>query len=263
MVSSRELADDLTAETADLLAILEPLPAESWETATPAQGWAIRDQVSHLAYFDDAALQAITDPDAFRADFAKMLAAGIADPDRIAELYRDRKPSELLDWFGRSRRQLVDELASRDAKDRAPWYGPDMSLASMTTARLMETWAHGQDVVDALGLKREPTSRLRHVAHLGVRTMGFSYLLRDRPVPTEPVRVELTGPDGSWTWGPEDAPNRVTGPAQDFCLVVTQRRNLADTGLRTAGPVAAEWMSVAQAFAGAPGQGRPAGLFPA
>jgi len=152
-------------------------------------------------------------------------------------------------------------LAERDPRDRAPWYGPDMSIASMATARLMETWAHGQDVADALGVTREPTKRLRHVAHLGVRTMGFSYLLRDRPVPTEPVRVELEAPDGLWSWGPDETVNRVTGPALDFCLLVTQRRNLADTRLRVTGPVATEWMSIAQAFAGAAGKGRPAGRF--
>ncbi|GAA1677309.1 TIGR03084 family metal-binding protein [Fodinicola feengrottensis] len=263
MVSSQELADDLAAETADLVALLEPLPTGDWELPTPAPGWAIRDQVSHLAFFDDAAMRAITDPDAFRAEFAKMLAAGTIDPDTIAEQLRDRTAKQLLEWFGRSRAALVQELAVRDPKERAPWYGPDMSIASMTTARLMETWAHGQDVADAVGVSRVPTKRLRHVAHLGVRTMGFSFLLRDRPAPTEPVRVELEWSDGLWAWGPEDAADRVTGPALDFCLLVTQRRHLADTRISVHGPVATEWLSIAQAFAGAPGKGRPAGLFPA
>ncbi len=120
-------------------------------------------------------MRAITDPDAFRAEFAKMLAAGTIDPDTIAEQLRDRTAKQLLEWFGRSRAALVQELAVRDPKERAPWYGPDMSIASMTTARLMETWAHGQDVADAVGVSRVPTKRLRHVAHLGVRTMGFSF----------------------------------------------------------------------------------------
>ncbi len=128
----------------------------------------------------------------------------------------------------------------------------------------METWAHGQDVADALGVPREPTGRLRHIAHLGVRTFGFCFRLHGRPVPDPPVRVELTAPDGTtWAWGPAGARDRVTGPALDFCLVVTQRRHLTDTALEVHGPVATEWISIAQAFAGAPGGGRTPGQFAA
>jgi uncharacterized protein (TIGR03084 family) len=137
-----------------------------------------------------------------------------------------------------------------------------MSLASFATARLMETWAHGQDVADALGARREPTQRLKHIAHIGVRTRGFSYAQHGRTAPDGDVRVELDAPDASrWTWGSEDAPDRVTGPALDFCLVVTQRRHVADTALKTEGPLAEEWLSIAQAFAGSPGAGRQPGQF--
>ena len=137
-----------------------------------------------------------------------------------------------------------------------------MALSSFATARLMETWAHGQDVADALGVRREPTSRLRHIAHIGVRTRGFAYALRDKPVPEGDVRVELDAPDGStWTWGSADAADRVTGPALDFCLVVTQRRHVADTAVKADGPLAEEWLSIAQAFAGSPGAGRRPGQF--
>jgi uncharacterized protein (TIGR03084 family) len=124
----------------------------------------------------------------------------------------------------------------------------------------METWAHGQDVADTLGVTREPTDRLRHVAHIGVRALPFSFVLRERPVPDAPVRVELVAPSGeSWTWGPEDAADRVTGPALDFCLLVTQRRHRDDTALEVTGPVATEWATIAQAFAGVPGEGRKPG----
>ena len=140
---------------------------------------------------------------------------------------------------------------------KLPWYGPPMSAASMATARLMETWAHGNDVADALGARREPTARLRHVAHIGVRTRDFAYLVRQEPPPTEPFRVELTGPDGEvWTWGPADAAQRVTGPALDFCLLATQRVHRADTALVATGPDADQWLDIAQAFAGPPGDGR-------
>ncbi|MGE5289347.1 MAG: TIGR03084 family metal-binding protein [Micromonosporaceae bacterium] len=261
-VDMRELVADLTAETRALVTILKPLDDASFDRPTPAAGWAIRDQVSHLAYFDEAAIAAASDPERFRAEAAGLMARGAGSTDEIARRYHAMPPPELLAWFRDARARFVSVFGSLDAKTRLPWYGPDMSAASSVTARLMETWAHGQDVADALGVRREPTARLRHIAHLGVSTLGFAFALNGRPVPQRPVRVELTAPDGgTWAWGPEDAADVVAGTALDFCLVVTQRRNIADTALRATGPLAAEWMGIAQAFAGLPGPGRPPGLF--
>ncbi len=260
--SMDSLADDLAAETTVLRALLVDLDAAGWDAATPAAGWAVRDQVGHLAHFDDAALASATDPDAFRAELRELAAAGIVDPDAIAARYRDLPPAELLAWFDASRTRLVDLFRGLDAGLRVPWYGPPMSAASSLTARIMETWAHGQDVADTVGVTREPTDRLRHVAHIGVRAMPFSYALRDRPAPAAPVRVELTSPSGEpWTWGPDDAADRVTGPALDFCLLVTQRRHRHDVDVRAHGPAADEWLDIAQAFAGPPGPGRLPGQF--
>jgi uncharacterized protein (TIGR03084 family) len=133
-----------------------------------------------------------------------------------------------------------------------------MAARSFITARLMETWAHGQDVVDALGARREPSSRLRHVAHIGVRARPYSYAVRGLTMPDGDVRVELLAPCGEcWSWGDEAASARVTGRAEEFCLVVTQRRNVADTSLRAEGAEAEEWLRIAQAFAGGAGPGRP------
>jgi uncharacterized protein (TIGR03084 family) len=255
------LLADLAAETRVLAGLLAPLDDAGWQRPTPSPGWTIHDQVSHLAYFDEAAALAATDPDRFRAEAAGLMGRGATFPDEIAARYRARPEAELLGWFRRARAAYLAALRGRAPRDRLPWYGPDMSAASSVTARLMETWAHGQDVADALGAAREPTGRLRHVAHLGVRTFGFSFQLNGLPVPLTPVRVELAAPDaGTWAWGPADAVDRVGGTALDFCLVVTQRRNVADTALRVTGRVAAQWMSFAQAFAGAPGPGRPPGF---
>jgi uncharacterized protein (TIGR03084 family) len=251
------LVADLAAETAGLDAILAPLSAKEWRTPTPADGWTIADQVSHLTFFDEAATRSATDPERFLAQTAELTALGGDFPDQVAARYRHLTAKELLEWFRRARAEYLATFGAIDPAARLPWYGPDMSPASSVTARLMETWAHGLDITDALGITAKPTARLRHIAHLGVRTMGFSFALRGLPAPERPVRVDLTAPDGTaWTWGPPDAADRVTGPALDFCLVVTQRRHRADTSLRATGPVAGQWLDIAQAFAGPPGPGR-------
>ncbi len=131
-----------------------------------------------------------------------------------------------------------------------------MGAKSFLTARLMECWAHGQDVADALGVERAATDRLRHVARLGVITRGWSYVNRGLEPPADEVRVELIGPSGArWRFGPDDATGVVTGPALDFCLVVTQRRHPDDTALQVTGDVARDWLERAQAFAGPPTDG--------
>jgi uncharacterized protein (TIGR03084 family) len=255
------LLADLAAETTALRTIIDPLPEGDWRLATPAPGWSISDQVSHLAVFDDLAVTAATDPEEFAVIRASHVEAG-TDPDAIAARYRQLSAAELRDWFGRARTRLLSAFAGLDPSARVPWFGPPMSVASSVTARLMETWAHGQDIADTVGARPEPTARLRHVAHLGVAARPFSYAAHGLPAPAEPVRVELTAPSGElWTWGPDGAPDRVTGPALDFCLLVTQRRHRSDVAVTAAGPGADQWLSIAQAFAGPPGPGRIPGQF--
>jgi uncharacterized protein (TIGR03084 family) len=164
----------------------------------------------------------------------------------------------VLAWWRDERDAVIGALRAHEPGDRVPWFGPDMSVTSLTTARLMETWAHAQDVADTLGVDRAPVSRLQHVADIGVRTRPFVYASRGLTMPEAGVRIELSGPDGArWTWGPDDARERITGDALDWCLVVTQRRNPADTALSVEGDAAREWVGIAQAFAGAPTEHRP------
>ncbi len=137
------------------------------------------------------------------------------------------------------------------------WFGPPMSAASMATARLMETWAHGLDVADALGVHRPATARMRSIAHIGVRTRDYAFVVHGLTPPTDPFRVTLRAPDGdTWAWGPEDATQRVTGSAEDFCALVTQRRPRGELDVVADGPDAERWLEIAQAFAGPPGPGR-------
>jgi uncharacterized protein (TIGR03084 family) len=255
------LCDDLVGETADLETMVTGLDATGWATPTPAEGWDVRDQIGHLAYFDDRARESMTDRDAF-IDHREEVLSHPDFADRIAAESRRFGGPETFTWFREARAGLIDVARGTEPSLRVPWYGPDMSAASSITARIMETWAHGQDVADALDVQRVPTDRLRHVAFIGARALPNSYQARGLPVPTAPVRVELRAPSGeTWAFGPEDAGDRVAGPALDFCLVVTQRRHVDDLDMDVTGPVATEWLSIAQAFAGPPGSGRKPGQF--
>ena len=253
------LCDDLEAEHAALDALVADLEASRWDTPTPAQGWTIRDQIAHLACSDVAARLAAADA----AGWACEIALSREERERRQlETARRRSPGELLAWWRESRRAMLAALRSLDRSARLPWYGPPMSALTFTSARLEETWGHGQDVADALGIRRPDTDRLRHIAHLGVLTRAYSFTNQGRRAPSADVRVELTSPGGEkWVWGAETADNRVTGSARGFCLVVTRRRHVADTDLVAEGPVAREWLEIAQAFAGPPGAGRRPGQF--
>lgn len=253
---------DLQAESVELDDLVAHLDAAGWTTPTPAPGWSIAHQIGHLGWTDDLARTAITDPATVRDSLERVVGDPYSFVDAAAGWRAEQQPQELLAAWREGRAALADALATVAPGLKIDWFGPPMSAASMATARLMETWAHGQDVADAIGVLRTPTARLRHVAHLGVRTRDFSYLVHDRTPPEQPFRIELSAPDASrWDWGPAEAHQRVTGPALDFCLLVTQRRHLDDLAVRAEGTEAEEWLEIAQAFAGPPGEGRKAGQF--
>jgi uncharacterized protein (TIGR03084 family) len=256
------ICDDLVDETKDLTTILEALDVNQWDSPTPAAGWSIRDQISHLTYFDQTGTLAATGPDEFAAGAKRLMTSGVGSNAGIAE-GRALAPNEVLDGFIRARINMISVFRDLDPKARLPWYGPAMGALSFATARLMETWAHGQDIADTVGVLRVPTNRLRHVAHIGVRARPFSYMINKREMPEGDIAVILTGPDGAvWEWNPEAAAtNLVAGPALDFCLMVTQRRHVSDTALMINGPIAQEWIPIAQAFAGDAGAGRAPGQF--
>lgn len=257
MAAAESIVADLRAESDDLDALIAELPATQWALATPAPGWTIAHQIAHLLWTDRVSLLSVTD----EAGFNVVLGAAAEDPtgfvDRAAEGLALTAPAELLADWRVTRSLLHDALLTVADGRKLPWFGPPMSAPSMATARLMETWAHGLDVADALGVQRPPTARLRSIAHIGVRTRDFAFAVHGLPAPTDVFHVELRAPDGSaWSWGPVDAAQRVTGSAEHFCLLVTQRRPRAELDVTAVGPDAEQWLTIAQAFAGPPGQGR-------
>lgn len=254
MTDVREVAADLQAEQRALDAIVAELSDDQWALPTPSAGWSVADQIGHLTYFDGAAATAVTDPDAFKASIHDLIAA--PDGGAALTLGRGQTAAGMLAAWRSNRERLAEVAATLTDDMRIAWYGPSMGAKSFLTARLMECWAHGQDIVDTVGADRPPSDRVRHIARLGFITRGWSYINRGMEVPAGDVRVELVGPSGAvWRLGPDDATEVVAGPAVDFCLVVTQRRHVDDTALEVTGPLARDWMERAQAFAGGPTDG--------
>ncbi|MGQ4808501.1 hypothetical protein NKDENANG_01884 [Candidatus Entotheonellaceae bacterium PAL068K] len=252
---------DLQAELEDLDVLLRGLDEADWQRPTPATDWMVRDQISHIGLSDRFATVAAAEPERFQADLLTQdLREHMA---RQQQQGRAMRSADLLAWWQTGYAAMLKVFLRLDPKARIPWVGPAMSAVSFATARLMETWAHGQDIVDALGRQRPGTERLRHVAHIGVRARPFSFRMHAQEPPAENIRVELISPAGArWTWGDAEARQVVQGTALDFCLVVAQRRHLMDTDLHLTGAAAEAWMCIAQAFAGPPGPGRQPGQFP-
>ena len=246
-----EIRRDLIAEQDALDDIVSELRAEQWALATPSAGWDVGDQIGHLTYFDGTAAQAISDPDAFGAGMKELFeAASRGLDDATLGTFRRMTSAHRLAAWRKNRLVLAEASLSLSESERVVWYGPSMGAKSFLTARLMEVWAHGTDIVDTVGVTRAPTDRLRHIAQLGYITRRWSYGVRGLNAPDTDVALSLIGPNGDkWSWGSNDASDEVSGSAEEFCLVVTQRRHLDDTSL-VYSPAAREWLLIAQAFAG-------------
>jgi uncharacterized protein (TIGR03084 family) len=257
MVTLAEVLADLRAESEALDGLVARLSDVDWSRETPSVGWTVGHQIAHLAWTDRAATLAASD----RFEFFRLLGEAMdADPGSFVDRAAAdgvSPPAELVARWRDGREALAKALTAVPPGEPIAWFGTSMSATSSATARLMETWAHGLDVADTLGVKRAPTARLRSIAHIGVRTRDFAFSINGLTPPVAPFRVELRAPDGSvWDWGPDDAAQRVTGSAEDFCMLVTQRRPPADLDVTADGAEAEKWLSIAQAFAGPPGPGR-------
>ncbi|MEX0303857.1 MAG: TIGR03084 family metal-binding protein [Leisingera sp.] len=249
-------AEDFRAESRALAAILEDLPEAEFHRTTQFKGWTIDHVLGHLHLFNAAAEAALQGD----AEFAAFIAPVLRDMQAGKTILECQFP-----WLdGLSGRALfaawklgaescADAFARADPKARLKWVGPDMSALSSVTARQMETWAHGQEVFDLLGLERREQDRIRNIAHLGVATYGWSFQNRGLAVPEPAPFVQLTGPSGAvWEWNTPQEGNFVKGLASEFAQVAAQVRSIDDTGLQVAGSSAQSWMRIAQCFAGPP-----------
>lgn len=251
-----EQPKDFADESAALHALLAPLSNAALAERTAFKGWTLADIVGHLNFWNRAALLSLAEPDAFRALGAKVLAhlgggGKLRDFERAALDGLDGR-ALVAAWHDFAV-AMAERFAAADPSARVAWVGPDMSVRSAITARLMETWAHGQAAYDLLGVVRRNTDRIRNIAVLGVNTYDWSFRVRGQKPPQPKPHLKLTAPSGAiWTWNEPSEFDLIEGAAEEFCQVVTQVRNIADTRLAVRGGAATAWMASAQCFAGPP-----------
>lgn len=247
--------DDLRAEGEELYRLLCTLEESDWTRVTSFKNWTINDVVQHLYFGDFMGVTSHKNGAEFLAFMKEVQGSGLPLVDFTRGWLDGKQGKGMLELWHRHFGEMCDRFAASDPSLRLTWAGPDMGLMMFATARLMETWAHAWEIYDLLGIIRKHSDRIRHIATIGVKTYGWTFANRKLEVPDPPPYVKLTAPSGAtWEWHVPQGDNAVTGSAVEFCQVVTQVRNIADTGLQVQGEPAKAWMHIAQCFAGPPEQ---------
>lgn len=261
----RDISTDVRAECEEIYAFVSSLDASDWQRKTVFYDWTIYDEVLHMHFLDLLGLMSLTDTETF-LEIVKRVTRESKMPDYSFRTFTNEvmgqiEVAELLSRWRETYLRMCNVFDDSDPGLRMKWFGPDMSIKSFATARQMEVWAHGQDIYDLYKLRRTNASRLKNIALLGVRTYGWSFVNRGLEVPKPEPFIALEGPSGEvWEWNDPTSPQSVRGKAEDFCLVVTQRRNVRDTTLRCEGDGAKQWLQIAQCFAGPPADGPAPGV---
>ncbi|MDA8276728.1 MAG: TIGR03084 family metal-binding protein [Actinomycetota bacterium] len=251
----QRLVQDLKDESDELIELIKAERLEALTTRTPAKGWDVADSIKHLTYFDGALSLAIEDREGFEVAKKRLLAGGV---EIATEEMRLLAIDKVVESFIDARSSMIALLSTTPSNQRVPWYGPEMSAMSATSARLMETFAHGLDVYDALGKEKPFTDRISHICFLGSATIAFSFVIHNLTPPTEPIYLELVLPSGSiYSKGDQSAKNSIRGSAKDYALLVTQRRARRSLDLVANGEIANSYLDIAQAFAGNPSRVDP------
>lgn len=263
MTDTTGVIADLTAEGAVVDALVAGLPEAGWDTPTPAPGWTVRHQIAHLAFIFRIAGLAAAQPEAFLEMMKSVAQVGFdnAVEQGLQEFFHD--PTEvLLSRWRAERDTAIKSVAAVPGDQLVPWLVNPLPPYVLACAGMMELFAHGQDIADALGVRIERTDRIKHLAGFAVRVRNFGYEARNLTPPAEEFRFELTAPSGAlWTFGPADARQRVSGSAEDFCLLASRRRHRFDLDVRAKGTLADKWIDIAQAYRGSAGEGRRPGQF--
>ena len=252
----RQEVFDFVAEVDELAALLAPLSAAAWGTVTQFKDWTINDVVLHLFASDQMGLASLESAEAFaalRSDMTRVRGAGLSMIQETRLRFPGLGGSLLLERWRNQAHRLAAGLDARDPGSRMAWSGPGMSVRTFAAARQMESWAHGGEIYDVLGLARIERDRIRNIAALCIKTFGWSFSNRGLPIPEVAPYIELASPTGAvWRWNQPGTGETIIGEAAEFCAVAAQTRNVRDTALRVRGKVSEQWMAIAQCFAGPP-----------
>lgn len=264
MTDLREVISDLAAEGDELDRLVTGLAADQWQTPTPAPGWTIAHQIAHLTAIFRMAEMSAAEPDAFTAMISRLSDDFDANVKAAMAPYLAETPETLLSRWRAQREAANKALAAAPPDQTVPWLVRPLPPAILACAGIMELIGHGQDIFDALGIQRRWTDRIKHLVGFAILVRDFGYQARGLTPPPEEFRFEITAPSGElWTFGPADAKQRISGPAADFCLLVTRRRHRDDLALTATGDEADRWLDIAQAYRGPAGPGRKPGQFAA
>ena len=251
-----EQAADFRAESDVLYDLLAPLSEDEFKRPTLFKEWTTNDILAHLHWGNMQADLSLNNEAKFLERFEAMkklreTGAGMTMRESTDLMLEGLSGKRLLDTWREFYGPMSDRFASADPKKRVKWVGPDMSVRSSITARLMETWSHSQAAFDLFRVERQETDRIKNVAVLGINTFGWTFVNRGETVPEPKPYVNLTGPSGAiWEWNEPSNEERIEGSGLEFCQVVTQTRSIGDTTLKVTGSIATKWMAVAQCFAG-------------
>jgi uncharacterized protein (TIGR03084 family) len=254
MSQTLQVSVDFRDEVDELHGFLQTLKPEEWDLETGFMHWTPWDVVAHLHFFDLVSMVTLEGEEAFAAERRSLFTAiggGKTNKELARERFADLDAAGLLAQWRSTAHALAEALGTSDPKRRLPWFGPDMGVQMFMTARYMETWAHGQEIYDLVGATRTHTDRIKNIATIGMKTFGWTFVNRKMEIPGPPPHVRLVAPSGEiWEWNEPNETECIRGEAVDFCHVVTQGRNIADVSLEVRGPIATQWMSIAQCFAG-------------
>ena len=263
-MTQRDVISDLTADAEEFEELITGIDEAAWQRETPAPGWTVADQVAHLAFIFRLAGTAASDAELFGAMAAKAASDFDGAVNAALAEYAGYAPEALRARWRSETDTAIKALAAVPADQVVPWLVRPLPPAVLASAGMMEMFAHGQDVADALGVTRERTDRLWWLALFVTLTWDFGYQARGLTPPSAPFRFELTAPSGAtWEFGPVEAGQKITGPAEDLCLLATRRRHRDDLALTAIGPDADTWLDLAQAYRGPAGEGRRPGQFKA
>ena len=251
MTDLTSIVTDLRAEGEELYQFLRTLDEDDWSRATAFKSWTINDVVAHLYFGDYLGVTSHKDGEAFQRFMTEVQSSGLTLAAFTRQWLNSLSGLEMLEQWHQQFLEMCELFAASDPRLRLTWAGPDMGIQMFATARLMETWAHSWAIYDLLGVPRKQNDRIKHIATIGVKTYQWTFVNRELTPPGPAPHISLQAPSGTcWQWNTQQDNNFISGDAVEFCQVVTQVRNIADTDLKLAGKPAEQWMALAQCFAG-------------